>query len=182
MARSASIDTRNMPVERWRIAHALSLKCWTRSAKRAAIASASRSPPEMGFNSVTDAAPQETYQYLVQRISMLRLAYLHLARTGSAFDYRAQVRPLFNGALLVGGGTGPGERRVADREPRCRRRRVRQSLSRQSRPFTTLRRRRAAQCTATRNLLYRRPPRLYRLPGPGANTMSYANLWVIHES
>ena len=59
--------------------------------------------PEMGFNSVTDAAPQETYQYLVQRISTLQLAYLHLARTGSAFDYRALVRPLFNGALLLGG-------------------------------------------------------------------------------
>ncbi|HUB91917.1 MAG TPA: alkene reductase [Dyella sp.] len=60
--------------------------------------------PEMGFNSVTDAAPQETYPYLVQRISTLQLAYLHLARTGSAFDYRALVRPLFNGALLLGGG------------------------------------------------------------------------------
>ena len=60
--------------------------------------------PEMGFNSVTDAAPQETYRYLVQRVGILQLAYLHLARTGSAFDYRALVRPLFNGALLFGGG------------------------------------------------------------------------------
>ena len=60
--------------------------------------------PEMGFNSVTDAAPQETYRYLVQRLSMLRLAYLHLARTRSAFDYRALARPLFNGPLLLGGG------------------------------------------------------------------------------
>ncbi|HEX7909032.1 MAG TPA: alkene reductase [Paraburkholderia sp.] len=60
--------------------------------------------PEMGFNSVTDAAPQKTYRYLVQRVGMLQLAYLHLARTGSAFDYRALVRPLFNGALLLGGG------------------------------------------------------------------------------
>lgn len=59
--------------------------------------------PEMGFNSVTDAAPQETYQYLVQRLGMLKLAYLHLARTGSAFDYRALLRPLFDGSLLVGG-------------------------------------------------------------------------------
>jgi N-ethylmaleimide reductase len=60
--------------------------------------------PEIGFNSVTDAAPQETYRYLVQRLSMLRLAYLHLARTASAFDYRALLRPLFNGPLLLGGG------------------------------------------------------------------------------
>jgi N-ethylmaleimide reductase len=35
---------------------------------------------------------------------MLRLAYLHLARTASAFDYRALLRPLFNGPLLLGGG------------------------------------------------------------------------------
>jgi N-ethylmaleimide reductase len=60
--------------------------------------------PEMGFNSVTDAAPQETYQFLVQRLSMMKLAYLHLSRTRSAFDYRALVRPLFDGTLLLGGG------------------------------------------------------------------------------
>jgi len=60
--------------------------------------------PEMGFNSVTDAAPQETYQYLVQQLSLLKLAYLHLARIGGAIDYRALVRQLFNGPLLLGGG------------------------------------------------------------------------------
>lgn len=60
--------------------------------------------PEMGFNSVSDASPQETFQYLVQRIEPLKLAYLHLARTQSAFDYRALLRPLFNGAFLYGGG------------------------------------------------------------------------------
>ncbi|MGH8782019.1 alkene reductase [Paraburkholderia sp.] len=60
--------------------------------------------PEMGFNSVIDAAPQETFQYLVQRLGALKLAYLHLARTRSAFDYRALLRPLFDGPLLHGGG------------------------------------------------------------------------------
>jgi N-ethylmaleimide reductase len=60
--------------------------------------------PEMGFNSVSDAAPQETYRYLVPQLSTLRLAYLHLARTKSAFDYRALLRPLFDGPLLHGGG------------------------------------------------------------------------------
>jgi len=60
--------------------------------------------PEMGFNSVSDAAPQETYQYLVQRIGELKLAYLHVAKTGSPFDYRALLRPLFDGPLLHGGG------------------------------------------------------------------------------
>ncbi|MEW6341234.1 MAG: alkene reductase [Paraburkholderia sp.] len=62
--------------------------------------------PEMGFNSVSDAAPQETYQYLVQRIGELKLAYLHVAKTGSPFDYRALLRPLFDGPLLHGGGLG----------------------------------------------------------------------------
>ncbi|HEY2048009.1 MAG TPA: alkene reductase [Caulobacteraceae bacterium] len=60
--------------------------------------------PEMGFNSVTDAAPQETYRYLVQRLSKLQLAYLHLSLVPSAFEYRALLRPLFNGPLLLGGG------------------------------------------------------------------------------
>jgi N-ethylmaleimide reductase len=60
--------------------------------------------PEMGFNSVSDAAPQETYQYLVQRIGELKLAYLYVAKTNSPFDYRALLRPLFNGPLLHGGG------------------------------------------------------------------------------
>jgi N-ethylmaleimide reductase len=35
---------------------------------------------------------------------MLRLAHLHLARTRSAFDYRALARPLFNGPLLLSAG------------------------------------------------------------------------------
>lgn len=60
--------------------------------------------PEMGFNSASDATPQETYQYLVQRISPLKLAYLHVARTKSAFDYRALLRPMFDGPFLAGGG------------------------------------------------------------------------------
>lgn len=60
--------------------------------------------PEMGFNSVIDAAPQETYQYLVQRLDTMKLAYLHLMRNGSTFDYRALLRLLFDGTLLLGGG------------------------------------------------------------------------------
>lgn len=60
--------------------------------------------PEMGFNSVSDANPQQTFQYLVQSLAPLGLAYLHLARTRSPFDYRALLRPLFAGTLLLGGG------------------------------------------------------------------------------
>jgi len=62
--------------------------------------------PEMGFNSVSDADPRRTYQYLVQRLGPLKLAYLHLAKTQSAFDYRALLRPLFEGAFFYGGGLG----------------------------------------------------------------------------
>jgi N-ethylmaleimide reductase len=60
--------------------------------------------PEMGFNDVSDAAPQETYRYLVEKLAALKLAYLHVAKTQSKFDYRTLLRPLFNGAYLVGGG------------------------------------------------------------------------------
>lgn len=116
--------------------------------------------PEMGFNSVTDAAPQETYQYLVQRLGKLQLAYLHLARTGSAYDYRALMRPLFNGTLLLGGGLDRDSAAslIASRGADAR---IRKPVPRESRPATTLRRRRAAQCAGTRNVLFRRPPRLH---------------------
>lgn len=60
--------------------------------------------PEMGFNDVTDATPHETYEHLVRQLSVLQLAYLHLARSQSPFDYHALVRPLFNGPLLLGAG------------------------------------------------------------------------------
>lgn len=60
--------------------------------------------PEMNFNSVSDANPRETYQYLLQRLGELKPAYLHLMKTQSTVDYRALLRPLFDGALLHGGG------------------------------------------------------------------------------
>lgn len=60
--------------------------------------------PEMGFNDISDATPQETYRYLVEQLATLKLAYLHVARTKSEFDYRAWLRPLFHGPYLQGGG------------------------------------------------------------------------------
>lgn len=60
--------------------------------------------PEMGFNDISDATPQETYRYLVEQLAPLNLAYLHVARTRSEFDYRALLRPLFQGPYLQGGG------------------------------------------------------------------------------
>ncbi|SOD25755.1 N-ethylmaleimide reductase [Variovorax sp. YR752] len=60
--------------------------------------------PEMNYNSITDAAPQETYAYLVEQLRGWGLAYLHVTLFGAQFDYHAQLRPRFEGAYLIGGG------------------------------------------------------------------------------
>lgn len=60
--------------------------------------------PEMNFNDIVDANPQETYCYLVDALNSLNLAYLHVALFGASVDYHDLLRPRFNGAYLVGGG------------------------------------------------------------------------------
>ncbi len=60
--------------------------------------------PEMNFNDVSDATPQETYRYLVEQIAPLGLAYLHVALFGTPVDYHALLKPLFGGTYLIGGG------------------------------------------------------------------------------
>ncbi len=60
--------------------------------------------PEMGFNDIVDATPQETYGYLVEQLRELKLAYLHVALFGTSTDYHALLRPRFDGAYLIGGG------------------------------------------------------------------------------
>lgn len=60
--------------------------------------------PEMGFNDISDAAPQETYTHLVEELRGLNIAYLHVALFGTNVDYHALLRPRFDGAYLVGGG------------------------------------------------------------------------------
>lgn len=60
--------------------------------------------PEMGFNDIVDANPQETYTYLVDQLRGLNLAYLHVALFGAKVDYHALLRSRFNGAYLIGGG------------------------------------------------------------------------------
>jgi N-ethylmaleimide reductase len=60
--------------------------------------------PEMNYNSITDAAPQQTYGYLVEQLRGRGLAYLHVALFGAKFDYHALLRPRFEGAYLIGGG------------------------------------------------------------------------------
>jgi N-ethylmaleimide reductase len=60
--------------------------------------------PEMNYNSITDAAPQETYSHLVDQLRGKGLAYLHVALFGAKFDYHALLRPRFDGPYLIGGG------------------------------------------------------------------------------
>lgn len=60
--------------------------------------------PEMNFNDIVDANPQETYTYLVKQLRDLKLAYLHVALFGAKFDYHAVLRPLFDGSYLIGSG------------------------------------------------------------------------------
>ncbi|QQX82996.1 alkene reductase [Cupriavidus necator] len=60
--------------------------------------------PEMNFNSITDAAPQETYTYLVEKLRGQGLAYLHVTLFGATVDYHALLRPRFDGTYLIGGG------------------------------------------------------------------------------
>jgi len=60
--------------------------------------------PEMNFNDIKDDTPQETYEYLVNQLKGFNLAYLHVALFGAKFDYHALLKPLFDGAYLIGGG------------------------------------------------------------------------------
>ncbi|MCY1502437.1 N-ethylmaleimide reductase [compost metagenome] len=60
--------------------------------------------PEMNFNDIVDATPQETYTYLVEQLRELDLAYLHVALFGTSTDYHALLQPRFDGSYLIGGG------------------------------------------------------------------------------
>ncbi|MDI3285620.1 alkene reductase [Polyangium sp. 15x6] len=60
--------------------------------------------PEMSYNDIFDADPQETYTHLVEKLRGLGLAYLHVALFGARVDYHALLRPRFDGPYLLGGG------------------------------------------------------------------------------
>ncbi len=60
--------------------------------------------PEMNFNDIADATPQQTYAYLVKALCPFKLAYLHVALFGAPVDYHDLLRPLFNSAYFAGGG------------------------------------------------------------------------------
>jgi len=60
--------------------------------------------PEMAFNDISDANPQETYTTLVRAIGGSGLAYLHVGLFGTPVDYHGLLKPLFRGAYFAGGG------------------------------------------------------------------------------
>ena len=60
--------------------------------------------PDMAFNDISDANPQETYRTLVSLIGGKGLAYVHVALFGGPFDYHSLLRPLVQGAYFAGGG------------------------------------------------------------------------------
>lgn len=72
--------------------------------------------PEMNFNDIVDANPQETYTTLVEQLRGFNLAYLHVALFGAKVDYHALLRSRFNGAYLMGSGLNQqsAEAAVAD--------------------------------------------------------------------
>ncbi len=60
--------------------------------------------PDMAFNDISDANPQETYRTLVSLIGGKGLAYVHVALFGGAFDFHSLLRPLVQGTYFAGGG------------------------------------------------------------------------------
>ena len=60
--------------------------------------------PDMAFNDIADANPQDTCRTLVSLIGPKGLAYVHVALFGGPFDYHSLLRPLVKGAYFAGGG------------------------------------------------------------------------------
>lgn len=59
--------------------------------------------PEMGSGDINDDDPVSTYVNLVDRITLLKPAYLHVALFGASVDYHSLLRPRFSNAYLAGG-------------------------------------------------------------------------------
>jgi hypothetical protein len=58
--------------------------------------------PEMNYNDISDATPQETYIHLVEQLRAFDLAYLH-AMFGASINYHALLRLRFTGSYMIGG-------------------------------------------------------------------------------
>lgn len=60
--------------------------------------------PAMGFNECLDENPEALFKALIPEVSRFRLAYLHVSRNSPEWDVHADLRPLFDGPYLAGGG------------------------------------------------------------------------------
>ncbi len=60
--------------------------------------------PAMGFNECKDDDPVGLYTTLVQALSGIPMAYLHVGKFTADFDVFATLRPLYDGVFLAGGG------------------------------------------------------------------------------
>jgi N-ethylmaleimide reductase len=60
--------------------------------------------PAMPFNDIHDANPEETYTALVEAISPMGLAYLHVLRSAPLPNVFELLRPRFAGPFAAGGG------------------------------------------------------------------------------
>ena len=60
--------------------------------------------PAMPFNDIHDDNPSETYTALVNAISPMGLAYLHVMRSATLPNVFELLRPLFKGPFAAGGG------------------------------------------------------------------------------
>lgn len=60
--------------------------------------------PEMKYNDISDQNPLETHRVLLEAIGDMNLAYLHIALFGNPTDYLGELRPMFHGPCIAGGG------------------------------------------------------------------------------
>ena len=60
--------------------------------------------PAMGFNDCLDENPERLYRTLIPEVSRFGLAYVHVARNTPDWDVHRDLRPLYDGLYLAGGG------------------------------------------------------------------------------
>lgn len=60
--------------------------------------------PGQSFADILDDDPIATYTYLVPRLAQRKIAYIHLSRRPVGWDVVKTLHPLFDGAVIVGGG------------------------------------------------------------------------------
>jgi len=61
--------------------------------------------PGNPFNDLVDEQPQQSFEYLLNRISSMGLAYLHMIHSPSALVDEQKLRQCFAGAVILNGGS-----------------------------------------------------------------------------